>query len=200
LIVKILHKIFRLLSLPAERLDLLRKKRSCCLGQGARLYPQSKIENLQAMKCAIEIGAGSHILGFLCVFAHGGKILIGKSGFVSEGSRIWSASLIEIGDRVQIAHGVNILDNNSHSLSATARFAHTQEILARGHPTVLDDVLSAAIFIEDDVWIGLNSTILKGVRIGKGAVVGASSVVTKDVPPFAIVAGNPAKIIGKARP
>lgn len=51
------------------------------------------------------------------------------------------------------------------------------------------------ITIEDDVWIGLNVTILSGVKIGKGAVIGASSVVSKDVPPYAIVVGNPAKII-----
>ena len=49
--------------------------------------------------------------------------------------------------------------------------------------------------IEDNVWIGINSTILPGVRIGYGAIVGAGSVVTKDVPAMTIVAGNPARII-----
>ena len=49
--------------------------------------------------------------------------------------------------------------------------------------------------IEDNVWIGINSTILPGLRIGNGAVVGAGSVVTKDVPAMTIVAGNPARII-----
>jgi acetyltransferase-like isoleucine patch superfamily enzyme len=51
------------------------------------------------------------------------------------------------------------------------------------------------ITIEDDVWIGANVTVLKGINIGTGAVVAAGSVVTKDVPNFAIVAGNPAKVI-----
>ncbi|PMO67495.1 hypothetical protein BCT05_06880 [Vibrio breoganii] len=54
-----------------------------------------------------------------------------------------------------------------------------------------------AIVLEDDVWVGARSIILTGVRIGKGAVIGAGSVVTKDVQPNTIVAGNPAKIIGK---
>ena len=49
--------------------------------------------------------------------------------------------------------------------------------------------------VEDDVWIGMNSTILSGIKIGQGAVIAAGSVVTKDVPPYSIVAGNPAKII-----
>lgn len=49
--------------------------------------------------------------------------------------------------------------------------------------------------ISDDAWIGLNAIILKGVKIGKGAIVGAGSVVTKNVPDMAVVAGNPARII-----
>ena len=52
------------------------------------------------------------------------------------------------------------------------------------------------VFIEDDVFIGARAMVLKGVRIGKGAVVGAGAVVTKDVPPNAIVAGNPARVVG----
>ena len=53
------------------------------------------------------------------------------------------------------------------------------------------------IVLEDKVWIGINSTILPGVTIGYGAIVGAQSVVTRDVPPMTIVAGNPARIIKK---
>ena len=59
-----------------------------------------------------------------------------------------------------------------------------------GHPSCKGDII-----IENDVWIGAKSTIMSGVKIGNGAVVGACSVVTKDVPPYAIVAGNPAKIV-----
>jgi virginiamycin A acetyltransferase len=59
-----------------------------------------------------------------------------------------------------------------------------------GHPTCKGDII-----IENDVWIGAKSTIMSGIKIGNGAVVGSSSVVTKDVPPFAIVVGNPAKVI-----
>jgi acetyltransferase-like isoleucine patch superfamily enzyme len=57
------------------------------------------------------------------------------------------------------------------------------------------DIESAKVIIEDDAWIGLKTTILKGVRIGRGAVVGANSVVTKDAPPFTLVAGNPARVV-----
>lgn len=59
-----------------------------------------------------------------------------------------------------------------------------------GHPACKGDII-----IENDVWIGAKSTIMSGVKISNGAVVGACSVVTKDVPPYAIVAGNPARIV-----
>jgi virginiamycin A acetyltransferase len=59
-----------------------------------------------------------------------------------------------------------------------------------GHPTCKGDIV-----IENDVWIGAKSSIMSGVKIGNGAVIGACSVVTKNVPPYAIVAGNPATII-----
>ena len=59
-----------------------------------------------------------------------------------------------------------------------------------GHPTCKGDII-----VENDVWIGAKSTIMSGVKIHNGAVVGANSTVTKDVPPYAIVVGNPAKIV-----
>ena len=57
------------------------------------------------------------------------------------------------------------------------------------------NVNSRPIVIKDDVWIGMNVIILKGVTIGEGAIVGAGSVVTKDVPAWTVVAGNPAKVV-----
>lgn len=63
------------------------------------------------------------------------------------------------------------------------------------HPLQREIVSKGAVIIEDDVWIGDKVTILSNVVIGKGAVVAANSVVTKSVPPYSIVAGNPAKII-----
>ena len=58
-----------------------------------------------------------------------------------------------------------------------------------------DNVIMKPVVIEDRSWVGLNSIILKGIRIGEGAVVSAGSVVTKNVPPYTVVGGNPAKIL-----
>jgi acetyltransferase-like isoleucine patch superfamily enzyme len=199
-LLRVVRKTLWIPNRLAAELELLGKKNGCILGEGARLYDSSRIENHLAQKSAITIGAGTHILGQLRVFGHGGNIQIGESCFVGEDTRIWSANSIKIGNRVQIAHAVNIHDNNSHSSSAESRFAHFRQILTTGHPPVLNDVPSAPVVIEDDTWIGFNATILKGVIIGKGAIVGAASVVTKDVAAYTVVVGSPARVVGVARP
>jgi maltose O-acetyltransferase len=89
-------------------------------------------------------------------------------------------------------------DNDSHSRSARERHAHFRELVTRGRTSFDELTESATTVIEDDAWIGFNSTILKGVRVGTGAIIGAGSVVTRDVPPFSIVVGNPAGIVGRA--
>jgi acetyltransferase-like isoleucine patch superfamily enzyme len=139
------------------------------------------------------------VLGRLLVYAFGGKITIGEYCFVGEESYIWSSDSIRIGNRVFISHGVNIHDNNAHSLSAKKRHEHFKEFLDKGYAKRPDDVPHEAVVIEDDVWIGFNAIILKGVKIGKGSVIAAGAVVTKDVPPYSIMAGNPAVAIGQAK-
>ncbi len=196
----LLRKVLRVPVRLAESLDELTKKDRCLAAPGVELHPTSRVENNQSLRSAIVIGANSHILGQLTVLKHGGSIRIGESCFVGESSRIWSAASIEIGNRVLISHNVNIHDNNSHSPSAAARHDHFKTIFASGHPAVLEDVASAPIVIHDDAWIGFNATILKGVTIGQGAVVGAGTIVTRDVEPYTIIAGNPARVIGSSRP
>jgi len=62
-------------------------------------------------------------------------------------------------------------------------------------PIINQGIISKGIKIEDDVWIGSNSTVLDGVTIGRGSVIGAGSVVTQDIPPFSVALGVPAKLI-----
>jgi len=96
---------------------------------------------------------------------------------------------------VLISHNVNIFDNLIHPIDPVLRHKQFLEIIERGQPkdiTTLDD---KRIIIGNDVLIGTLAIILRGVTIGDSAIIGAGSVVTKDVPPYTIVAGNPAKII-----
>lgn len=108
----------------------------------------------------------------------GKPITIGKGCFIQQCCTFFGRGGITIGNDVFIGPKVNLItinhDPNPENRSATY-----------GRPIV----------IEDKAWIGINSTILPGVRIGYGAIVGAGSVVTKDVPPMTVVAGNPARFI-----
>src|SRR3712207_856720 len=79
-----------------------------------KLLPKAKVENLSGNPQSIKIGENSVIQGQLFIFAHAGKIDIGKDCYIGDGTRIWSAASIKIGDRVFVSHNVNIHDTNSH--------------------------------------------------------------------------------------
>jgi acetyltransferase-like isoleucine patch superfamily enzyme len=155
----------------------------------------AKVANLQADSSRISVGSNTHIRGELLVFKYGGKISIGDFCFIGEGSRIWSGDEIQIGNNVLIAHNVNIMDTNSHERDAKERFETYKHILSKGYPVERGSVICKPVIIKNDAWISFNAIILKGVTIGQGAIVGAGSVVTDDVPDYAVVSGNPAKII-----
>ncbi|MBC8044790.1 MAG: acyltransferase, partial [Rhizobacter sp.] len=146
-------------------------------------------------KTKIVIGEKTYVRGELLLFGHGGEIHIGHDCYIGAGTRIWSAARIDIGNHVLIAHNVNIHDNISHPANAALRRQHSRNIIESGHPKDGLNLNEKPVSIHDNAWIGFNATILKGVTIGEGAIIGACSVITKDVPAWTIVAGNPAKII-----
>lgn len=116
--------------------------------------------------------------------------------YVGFNTFIWSASNITIGNRVLISHNCNIFDNDTHPIDPDARHQQFKEIITTGQPRNID-LKEEGIVIEDDVLIAANSTILKGITIGRAAIVGVGSVVTRDVLPGVVVAGNPARVIRK---
>lgn len=166
--------------------------RQAVAGPGARFYRSSRVLNAQGKREAIAVGSRTMVLGELFVFAHGGRIRIGDWCYIGEGTRIWSGGSITIGDRVLISHNVSIFDNDTHPLDAEARHAQLRSIYFTGHPRQIE-LRDSQVTISDDCWIGAGAIVLKGVTIGRGAIVAAGSVVTKDVGPFQVVAGNPAR-------
>jgi acetyltransferase-like isoleucine patch superfamily enzyme len=122
----------------------------------------------------------------------GAIISIGKNTFVG-GSSIMAATQITIGDDVLIAWGCTIVDHNSHSVFWTERKDDVSNYYHNMKDWKFVDM--KPIHICNKVWIGFNSIILKGVTIGENSIVAAGSVVTKDVPAFTIVGGNPARFI-----
>lgn len=172
----------------------LRGKPTLRLGAGSSLARSARILNAGASSDLIRVGSHCRIEGELFVFAHGGRITIGDWCFVGPGTRLWSACDLRIGDRVLISHQCNVMDSLTHPLDPAARHAQFRSILTQGHPREID-LDERPVHIEDDVWIGAGATILRGVRIGRAAIVGAGAVVTRDVPDGAVVAGNPARIV-----
>ena len=114
---------------------------------------------------------------------------VGQDVYIADGlmivEELSGPEQLTIGDRVSMAPRVTLVLSSHPNASRIRPFAPT----ARGDIT-----------IEDDAWIGASAVILPGVTIGRGAVVGAGSVVTADVPPLTIVAGQPAKVVRKLTP
>lgn len=175
-----------------------RLKRLCTAHTSATFTPEASVQNPIAVD-AIAVGEQSMIMGELLVIPHSGHISIGDWCYVGPGSKIWSMSSVHIGDRVFISHGVQIFDNNSHSLSAGERHDRYRELRTVGRHLKQEQVTAKAVIIEDDVWLGFNVAVMKGVTVGRGAVVGACAVVVDDVAPFSVVVGNPARQVGNSR-
>lgn len=168
-------------------------KGSADIGKSVVFYAQSDLINLGARK-NIFIGNNCHIRGEILVYDTG-RFTMGIDSYLGPGSRIWCRQSIHIGSHVLISHLVDIHDTNAHSLDWAVRREESLELFENGRSIMHLDVINAPVIIEDDVWIGFKATILKGVTIGRGAIVAAGSVITKDVPPLTLVAGNPARII-----
>lgn len=100
---------------------------------------------------------------------------------------------LEIGNYVSIASNVWFILGGNHQMNTYSNYPIASMFIELCPEK--DALTKGKIIIEDEVWIGANVTILSGITIGKGAIVAAGSVVTKDVPPYSIVGGNPAKII-----
>jgi maltose O-acetyltransferase len=107
-----------------------------------------------------------------------GRIEIGNHTFVNYGSSIAARTSVKIGSHCFLGHYTFVMDNHQHDV-----LRHTE--LPQSEPVI----------IEDHVWIGSKAVILPGVRIGSRAVVGAGSIVTKDIPPRCVAAGNPARVL-----
>lgn len=112
-----------------------------------------------------------------------GRLRVGPDGFIGEGAVLVARELLEIGADALIAEHVTVRDQD-HGMRDLDRPMRTQ------------GYITAPIVIGDDVWLGSKSVVLKGVSIGRGAVVGAGTVVTRSLPPGAVAVGVPARIIG----
>ncbi len=109
----------------------------------------------------------------------------------------WQDGELTIGKFCSISHDVTILVDGNHNMDAVTTYPLSAGFLSLEHNRPVNYPCKRHVTIGNDVWIGYGVTILPGVTIGDGAVVGAGAVITKDVEPYAIVAGNPAALLRK---
>lgn len=127
---------------------------------------------------------------------------MGKDVYIMEGCKIYYPGGVEIGKCSGINHYTDIGGRGGLKIGNYVMIGPYCQVLTAEHnyqdlnkPIYLQGIKCGQVVIEDDAWIGTHVVILPNVRIGKGAIVGAGSVVTKDVKPYSIVAGAPAKLI-----
>jgi acetyltransferase-like isoleucine patch superfamily enzyme len=153
------------------------------VGRGVRTLKRPRIENLGEM----EIGTGTLLRSVnVPVELFSGpraSLIIGRDVRLNYGVSIAATGSIRIGDRVRIGPYAMIIDTTFHDPHDRSKVPEPQPIV-----------------IEDDVWIGAKASILPGVRIGRGAIIGVSAVVSANVEPFTVVAGNPARAVKKLEP
>lgn len=124
-----------------------------------------------------------------------GRILIGHHNYIGPRTQIRAVEQVSIGNYCMISEDVIIQDSNSHPLSIDGRKKQLIRLLEHNGNKDPYEAKHKPTFIHDSTWIGARAIILKGVTIGEGSIVATGSVVTKDVPPGTIVAGNPAKVV-----
>lgn len=150
---------------------------------GKRVYVAPRAE-LLADKTAeeITIGPGCAVLQGALLHCYGGKISLGTNVTVNPYCVLYGHGGLTIGDNVLVATGCVMISAN-HNIDDAQTSIRSQGLRCEG------------IEIEDDVWLGARVVVLDGVTIGRGAVIGAGAVVTKDIPAGAVALGVPAKVV-----
>lgn len=141
----------------------------------------------------VRIGDNCLVAGMLVVEAAESRITIGNNVFIGGGALLDCLDRITIGDDVLISYQVIIMDSDNHSLRASERVGDLKRWREQAYDWTR--VKRAPVTIHSRAWVGARAIITKGVVIGEGAVVATGAVVTRDVPSYTVVAGNPARVV-----
>jgi len=179
----------------ATRISEWNAKRRMCNLENISIAASAKIQYKKLKLLGsnrLTVGDGSIVEGSVAFEREGAEVVIGRDTFIGA-SLIACATRVEIGDDVLVAWGCTITDHNSHAIDWKDRCNDVRDWY-RGQKD-WSHVVTEPVKLGNKCWIGMHSIVIKGVAIGEGAIVGAGSVVTKDVPSWTIVGGNPAKPI-----
>ena len=145
----------------------------------------------------LTVGEDSIIHADIRFEASGGEIRIGSRSFIGRSNVVCYRS-VTIGNDVIMSWGITVVDHDSHSIEWDKRRDDVRD-WGKGRKD-WQHIAHASVVIGNKAWIGFNVSILKGVTIGEGAVIGACSVVTGDIPPGSVAVGNPARVIRSLNP
>jgi acetyltransferase-like isoleucine patch superfamily enzyme len=163
--------------------------KACCTKYGRNLHTDAHLHWI-AGKGDIIIGdnvsvVGKVDIGFAARFADRPRLEIGDNTGIGGGCSFAIGKLISIGRNCTLSGGIQIMDSNGHDTDPGSRWRH--------EPPKVEDV--RPVLIRDNVWIGRNCIIFPGVKVGEGSVISAASIVRSHVPPYSVVAGNPARVM-----
>ena len=153
------------------------------LGQGVRTFGRPRIDNQGTLRIGSNTLLRSVNVPVELAVGPDGTLLIGQECSINYGVSVGCMKAVTIGDRVRIGPYAMIIDTEFHGV-------YDRKTMPEPRPIVL----------EDDVWVGAKSSILPGVTIGRGSIIGVSSVVGADVPPFTVMVGVPARPVKKLDP
>jgi acetyltransferase-like isoleucine patch superfamily enzyme len=169
------------------------------LGANTLLTGDYAFKRFRAMQPdALVVGAHCTMDGVHFSVGEKGRVRIGDYCYFTNAVLLCELEL-QIGNYVLIGWNTTIADTDFHPISPAERMADAIACSPLGKGKPRPEIARKPVIIEDDVWIGPNATLLKGVRIGAGAVIEAGTLVTRDVPPGARVIGNPAQIAEEPR-
>lgn len=154
-------------------------RRCTRVGRRTRVLGRPSVTNHGSITIGERANLRSHLVPIELHTVADGSLEIGDRTFINYGSIITAYERVRIGSDCLLGHYVTIMDNNEHDIIDRARPGRSQ-----------------AVHIGDNVWLCDRAIVLPGVSIGDGAVIGAGSVVTKDVPARCVAVGNPARVIG----
>ena len=167
---------------PGKAVQVLRARwqlRRCdVVPLNVRLRGRVKVENYGRIEIGDRVRIEGVMLPVEMVAWKGARLSIGSGTYLNYGVSLSAHREVTIGENCLIGNYAVVMDSDYHDLYDRSR-------PGRAEPVV----------IEDDVWLGLRVTVLKGVRIGRGSVVGAGSVVTDDIPPYSLAFGVPARVV-----
>jgi acetyltransferase-like isoleucine patch superfamily enzyme len=144
---------------------------------------------------ALTIGAHCTMDGVHFALGEGGRVEVGDYCYFTNAVLLCELEL-RVGNYVVIGWNATLADTDFHPIAPAERIADAVACSPLADGRRRPEVARRPVVIEDDVWIGPNATVLKGVRIGAGAFVEAGALVTRDVPPRVRGAGNPAAVVG----